>query len=110
MLYGVPVAAVASGLVVLFAAPLAWLLARALARVRGAYVHLLAFAALGAAAALMAAVIFLSPSGATPPEILGSATALTVAALAAVAAAAGWAWAASRVGRHRGGPPAARGR
>ncbi|WP_309064316.1 hypothetical protein [Microbacterium sp.] len=99
VLYGLPIVAIASGLTVLFAAPAAWLLGRLLTRVTRVALHVVALGALGALAGTVA-VLVMTPSR---PQFtaLMTPTALWIIAMAAVAAAAGWAWAARRVQRGR---------
>ncbi|MDQ0612759.1 hypothetical protein QF046_000400 [Microbacterium sp. W4I4] len=79
-------------------APVAWLLGRALVRVRFIAVHIVAFAALGAAVGLAVLLIYIA-MGADASSMLTSGWAWAVMGASAVSVVAGWARAARRARR-----------
>lgn len=99
--YALVLGGVVSGAVMLITSPLARLLGRALAGVRHAWVHLLAFAALGGAIGLAVVFVQYLQTNPTGLGIFSSSWTWVVVGVCSVSVAAGWAHAAFRALRTR---------
>lgn len=98
LLYAVLIGGVVALLVMLVFTPVAWLLGRALVRVRVVAVHVLAFTALGAVVGLAVLLLFIV-FGADAESVFASESGWAVMGGSAVSVVAGWAHAARRARR-----------
>ncbi len=92
LMYGLPLGALAITVASLAGAPLAWLIGASLARVRGVWVHLTAFAVYGAVWAVTLTAAYLAFFGTPISTALSSPYLAVIAVGSALVVAAGWGW------------------
>lgn len=92
LMYGLPLGALALTVASLAGAPLAWLIGTSLARVRGVWVHLTAFAVYGAVWAVTLTAAYLAFFGTPISTALSSPYLAVIAVGSALVVAAGWGW------------------
>ncbi|MFD5225535.1 hypothetical protein ACFWHT_07940 [Microbacterium sp. NPDC058342] len=99
--YGAVVGGAISLAVMLAGCPLAWLLGRALVRVRAVGLHALAFTALGAATGFGVVLLYVASTDVLLPDALTSAWSWTVVIVSAISVLGGWAHAMRHAHRAR---------